>query len=100
MSFTDANPPGANLSQDPRLQPTPDYGTLGPGSDAAQTLAPAPAQPQIVSQRAAPKSALAQLMVIAFGAFLAFTVSSLGRSGDFRSKVDQMFASRGNAVSS
>jgi len=46
MEFKEPFPPaGADgVPQDPRLQPTPDYGTLGPGSDVAG-CAPNPAAP-------------------------------------------------------
>src|SRR5579871_2276728 len=51
----------ANSSQapDPRLQPTPDYGTLGPGSDIAG-YGPAPQQP---ARKGSPEI----LRLIAFG---------------------------------
>jgi HEAT repeats len=39
--FSPGRPPNARPELDPRLQPTPDYGTLGPGSDVG-TVGPGP----------------------------------------------------------
>ena len=60
---------------DPRLQPTPDYGTLGPGSDKARaTSAPGPAQ-STRTVRVGP------VIAIAAGVLAAVLVGNLRRAG-------------------
>ncbi len=58
---------------DPRLRPTPDYGTLGPGSDIAG-LSAGPNQPPRPRQAARTTSLIAALL----GMFVAVVVGSIG----------------------
>lgn len=65
--------PGPEL--DPRLKPTPDYGTLGPGSDAASFGAtPRPATAR------GPAISVAQLIAMAIGVAVALLFGRMGRS--------------------
>lgn len=68
---------GANKPADPRLQPTPDYGTFGPGSDF-NGIGASPAQPK------PSRSSLRTLHIVAavMGMFAALIAGSL-RNGDF-----------------
>jgi len=69
-------PANTNLAVDPRLQPTPDYGTLGPGSDAVALGS----SPNPVSIRK-PVVPLLHLLAIAIGisaALLAGTIRNVG----------------------
>jgi hypothetical protein len=78
MDVSQTDSPGAgarantNVAVDPRLQPTPDYGTLGPGSDAAGLGS----SPNPVSRR---KSALPllHLLAIAIGISAALLVGTI-----------------------
>lgn len=60
---------------DPRLQPTPDYGTLGPGSDAAgfSTGAPQPVRPRQDAR-------VASIVAALIGMFTALLVGTMGRA--------------------
>jgi hypothetical protein len=63
-----ANPaPGG----DPRLKPTPDFGTLGPGSDIASSGS---------GKSAANKNQVAMLLALSIGLTLALLVGSLGKA--------------------
>jgi HEAT repeat protein len=75
---------------DPRLQPTPDYGTLGPGSDLTAGR-PGSAQPTGGTNR------FATLFAVAIGVLLAVLVGSMGRAHSARSRLAHLFG--GNAVS-
>jgi len=67
--------PQLNGGLDPRLQPTPDYGTLGPGSDVTEFGS----QPSQASNRkAAPRSV--QLLAVAIGMIGAIVAGSIGKS--------------------
>lgn len=69
---------GANRpSADPRLQPTPDYGTLGPGSDF-RGVEKAPAQP--APSRSSPRTL--HILAAVIGMFAALIAGTL-RNGDF-----------------
>ncbi len=69
------NQPQSTPALDPRLQPTPDYGTLGPGSDiAAASVSDArtPGSPAASTRRFQP------VMAIALGVLFALLVKSAG----------------------
>ena len=67
--------PQMNGELDPRLQPTPDYGTLGPGSDVAGFgLQPS----QASARKAAPRTV--QLLAVAIGMIGAIVAGSIGKS--------------------
>lgn len=65
--------PQLNGTMDPRLQPTPDYGNLGPGSDIARYGSPNPQ----ASRRTAPRSLHFIAMAIGMGA--AIIAGSIGK---------------------
>src|SRR5690349_10891243 len=67
--------PQMNGGLDPRLQPTPDYGTLGPGSDVAG-FGSQPSQSS--NRKAAPRSV--QLLAVAVGMIGAIVAGSIGKS--------------------
>ncbi|MGH9496325.1 MAG: HEAT repeat domain-containing protein [Candidatus Sulfotelmatobacter sp.] len=67
---------GAGTSPDPRLKPTPDYGTLGPGSDAAGFGA-GPAQ---APARRSPSRG-GQLLAVAIGITAALVFGRMGSAG-------------------
>jgi HEAT repeat protein len=73
MDVFSQNQPGqGGQSADPRLQPTPDYGTLGPGSDI-------PAGPAATTSRPASRpSRSAPILAIAAGGLLAALVAGAG----------------------
>lgn len=66
--------PNGSSALDPRLQPTPDYGTLGPGSDIG-SLSSGPDRPS--PTKAAPR--LVQLLAAAFGMFFAIVGGTIAR---------------------
>jgi hypothetical protein len=68
--------PVSGLALDPRLQPTPDYGTLGPGSDIPKS--PMPASPGNVGQRPANNRRGFQLLAMMAGIVAALLVSGGG----------------------
>ena len=64
-----------NGGLDPRLQPTPDYGTLGPGSDVAGLDSQSS---QASDRKAAPRPV--QLLAVAIGMIGAIVAGSIGKS--------------------
>src|SRR5579885_830132 len=68
---------GADKPTDPRLQPTPDYGTLGPGSDF-KGIGAAPAQP--APRTSSPRTL--HILAAVVGMFAALIAGTL-RNGDF-----------------
>lgn len=73
---------------DPRLQPTPDYGTLGPGSDiAAQGLTPS-SQP--APRAKAPR--FGPVLAIIFGVLVAVFVANIGKAYAAWSRFANLFA--------
>ena len=72
-SSSQAISPDPASSTDPRLQPTPDYGTLGPGSDIAASNSVAASS----AVRRAPGGAR-PLIAIAVGVLLALLVAGMG----------------------
>jgi HEAT repeat protein len=80
-----ANPsPGA----DPRLMPTPDYGTLGPGSDLANS--------RPANNGSANKSQLAMLVALSISITVALLVGSVGKARSAWSSPDRAPVSVGN----
>lgn len=75
---------------DPRMQPTPDYGTFGPGSNIG-AASPDTGQRPRSSKRFAP------VLAIAIGVLFAFLTVSIGGAHSARSRLAQLF--RGDAVS-
>jgi hypothetical protein len=74
-AFGTSAPPNAGTSFDPRLQPTPDYGTLGPGSD----IAGFPKDPNRGSTaKASPR--LVQMVAIMVGMFSAIVAGTIGNA--------------------
>jgi len=82
-------PANTNVAVDPRLQPTPDYGTLGPGSDVAGLGS----RPNPVSVR---KPALPRLhlLAIAIGIFAALLAGTIRRVGPSWSGFQALFSSQ------
>ncbi len=80
---------GANAmpGADPPFRPTPDYGMLGPGSDAASS-----------GSGSMDKRRLAVLLAFGIGIFLALLVSNLGRSRGAWSTVDRTPVSSRNGT--
>lgn len=72
-------------SDDPRLQPTPDYDTLGPGSDVA-FQGPAPVS------RPQRSAAWQQVLAIATGIFLAGLAAGIGGTRGLRSRFADLFS--------
>src|SRR5271165_641512 len=75
---------------DPRLRPTPDYGTLGPGSDIA-------AGGRDSAPRTAGTSRFAPLFAVAIGVLLAILTTSTGSAHSVWSRFAHLF--RGDAAS-
>jgi hypothetical protein len=76
--------------KDPRLKPTPDYGTLGPGSDLANN--------RPANRGSANKSQLVMLLALSLGITVALLVGSVGK---VRSRSDTApFSVRNRAVNS
>ena len=71
------NPVNAAPGADPRLQPTPDYGTLGPGSDVAGTSAPQPA-------RQKNGLSLVHLVAVVIGMVAALIAGGIGKATSWR----------------
>ncbi len=93
-------------SLDPRLQPTPDYGTLGPGSDFAKSgllspvsAAPVTTAPAISGSKRRPGANLRVLhlvaMLVGFGA--AFLVSNGAGSAGLWERITGIFSPRTNS---
>src|SRR5579863_4645619 len=94
-------PDGQAPVPDPRLQPTPDYGTLGPGSDLAKSPVSAQAQPAAFSRQPAANLRRAQIGAAILGAGIAIVVSTAGGPLALWGKVTGPFSSRkDSAVSS
>jgi hypothetical protein len=79
------NDPQMNGGLDPRLQPTPDYGSLGPGSDVAGFGSQPNRAP---AKTTAPRTI--QLLAVAIGMIAAIVAGSIGKS---HRVVDQSAAS-------
>lgn len=75
QSFSAGGQPNAGPQLDPRLQPTPDYGTLGPGSDIAN-VGPGP-QPAVNARQSA---RVASILAALAGMFMALLVAATGRA--------------------
>ena len=80
---------------DPRLQPTPDYGTLGPGSDATGSSSGAQ-QPVRPRQDARAASIIATLV----GVFVALLVGTMGRTHPVLPRLDQFIPGAENKPAS
>jgi hypothetical protein len=81
---------------DPRLQPTPDYGTLGPGSDViAEGLAPASGGP-IPSANSKKPFTRPQIAIIV-GVMLAFFIGNIVSLHAYWSRVTRISSSQGRA---
>jgi HEAT repeat protein len=92
-SGTDAQPNPAPAA-DPRLRPTPDYGTLGPGSDCAageDAISP-PARRAVKAMRFGPAFA------VAIGVLFAVLVGSIGSAHAAWDRFAGLFALRGDEL--
>ena len=67
-------PPKSAPGVDSRLQPTPDYGTLGPGSDI-QTTGPVAATPSTPGTKGLRVGAV---IAVTVGVFLAVVIANIG----------------------
>jgi HEAT repeat protein len=94
MDAFSQNPPGqGGQAADPRLQPTPDYGTLGPGSDIpAGTPAATTSRPAARSGRSAP------IIAIAAGGLLAALVAGAGSARRSLTHTTNKFSSANSPV--
>jgi len=85
---------------DPRLQPSPDYGTLGPGADVGKALQTGSSTPFPVTTRGKtgqPYAIYVHLIAVSIGILVAILTSSAGRSGSLWGKVAGLFSPRGDA---
>src|SRR5260370_853467 len=96
LSGRDPKPESAPVA-DPRLQPTPDYGTLGPGSDiaASGTISNAGSVRQAESPRR-----FGPIFAAALGVLLAIFVGNIGRAQAAWSSVANLFSVREAAPAS
>ncbi len=91
-NFSDKVPD--NAPADPRLQPTPDYGTLGPGSDVAQVYGPS-AKDSLAAGRGSGQVRNARrlhLVAVLAGMGLALAASSAGGSNGVWKEVSSLFS--------
>src|SRR6266699_2962886 len=79
---------------DPRLRPTPDYGTLGPGSDVAGQSTPGSSRPPVNPKSYGP------LLAGAIGIFLAMFVGNIGKAHAAWSSFSDLFSARESAPAS
>lgn len=81
---------------DPRLQPTPDYGTLGPGSDVRAGGVDSGSNP---APRAADARRLAPILAAAIGVFFAVLAGNIGHAQATWARFANLFHLRGDAAS-
>jgi HEAT repeats len=89
--------PGPAPVADPRMQPTPDFGTLGPGSDTAAggpTSIPGSVRQSANARRFAP------LFAVAMGALLAILTANVGTARAAWSRFANLFSVRESAPAS
>ncbi len=86
--------PGTAPTADPRLQPTPDYGTLGPGSDIASS------GPISIPTSAVNPRRFGPVFAIALGILLAVLTSRAGNAHAAWSRFANLFSAPGGATSS
>jgi len=100
MNSSQSNLP-ESIPADPRLQPTPDYGTLGPGSDVAQTYGQASGKSPVGGRSfgAVPvrTARLLHLAAILAGVGLAIATSKAGSARPVWETFSRMFSARGTA---
>lgn len=89
MAFSKGTPGASSPELDPRLQPTPDYGTLGPGSDVANLGAQSQGRPT-PKQSARVASVIAGLV----GMIAALLVGSIGRAHPTPPGLQKFFSPR------
>ncbi len=78
------NSPGAGGVPDPRLQPTPDYGTLGPDSDLAKTPLPVGPGSGVSGNANSSQRPTANLRIQLFAMILGAGVAFLASSGAWK----------------
>jgi HEAT repeats len=104
MNLSPSNLPEAGTPADSRLQPTPDYGTLGPVSDVAQTYGLASKDSGAGSRNSAAGLArnarLLHMGAVLAGVGLAIVVSGTGGAGVVWGKVSRMFSVGGASSAS
>jgi hypothetical protein len=82
---------------DPRLQPSPDYGTLGPGSDIPAAGADSDSGP--IHRTPQKPRAAAQLFVVMLGVLLAILVANKSSAQGAWSRFTSMFSLSGSSAS-
>lgn len=90
-------PPNSAAVADPRLQPTPDYGTLGPGSDIKANLpgsTPGSVRPSPNPKRFAP------IFAAAIGMLAALVAGNIGHAQGAFSKLQNLFSEQEAAPAS
>jgi hypothetical protein len=88
QEFPGNNSFSPNAALDPRLQPTPDYGTLGSGSDVAG--------PRPTAAAAANRVRVATLLALGLGMSVALFVGGLGKTRSAGSRADRARISADN----
>jgi hypothetical protein len=91
---------------DPRLQPTPDYGTLGPDSDVAKSglLSPVSTAPVAAAagksggRRPLTSLRVVHLVAMMVGFAFAFLASSAGGPAGFRGRIAELFSPHRNSA--
>src|SRR5579864_6365047 len=86
-AFSQSPPSPGQQSADPRLQPTPDYGTLGPGSDVKVAAGDA-----TVSRPAARPVRRGPFIAIALGASLAALIAGAGKARPSLPRITDLFS--------
>jgi len=87
-------PPKSAPGVDSRLQPTPDYGTLGPGSDI-QTTGPVAATPSTPGTKGLRVGAV---IAVTVGVFLAVVIANIGSAHAAWARFAGLFSSNGDVV--
>lgn len=96
FSGSDA-PQGTAAGTDPRLQPTPDYGTFGPGSDIGGNQSQSSGDP---IQRTANQPHFGPLFAVAIGVLLAVFAGSISNAHAAWSKFENIFSARDDVPAS
>ena len=82
---------------DPRLQPTPDYGTLGPGSDVVLNQ---PGSSAGTAKQPANPKRFGPIFAAAIGVFAAIFAGNIGNAHAAWSRFENLFSGQGNAPAS
>lgn len=90
-------PPNSAAVADPRLQPTPDYGTLGPGSDIKANL---PGSPSGSARPSSNPKRFAAIFAAVIGMLAALVAGNIGRAQGSLSKLQNLFSVQETAPAS